>query len=46
ISRNNKRNYIDEHYCLVSVKNAKQFALTFANFTVVFLQDDKAKVLF
>ncbi|CAG8463442.1 3857_t:CDS:2, partial [Scutellospora calospora] len=44
ISRDDMRNYIDEHYCLASVKNAKQFAITFADFTVVLSQDDKVKI--
>ncbi|CAG8469355.1 1754_t:CDS:2, partial [Scutellospora calospora] len=45
ISRDKKKNYVDEYYCLVSVRNAKQCALTFADFAVVLSQDDKAKVL-
>ncbi|CAG8521266.1 22670_t:CDS:2 [Cetraspora pellucida] len=45
ISRDEKKNYVDEHYCLAFVRNSKQFALTFADFAIVLLQDNKAKVL-
>jgi hypothetical protein len=34
----------DSHYCLASVKCAKQFASTFADVSVVISQDDKAKI--
>ncbi|CAG8839514.1 36651_t:CDS:2, partial [Gigaspora margarita] len=36
--------HVDEHYCLVSVKMAKEFAATFANHSLIISQDDKAKV--
>ncbi|CAG8687882.1 9119_t:CDS:2 [Cetraspora pellucida] len=36
--------HIDEHYCLASVKSVRVFASTFANFSIIISQDDKAKV--
>ncbi|CAI2195468.1 11346_t:CDS:1, partial [Funneliformis geosporum] len=38
------REYPDSHYCLASIKYAKQFASTFADVSVVISQDDKAKI--
>ncbi len=37
-------NYPNGHYCLVSVKYAKQFASLFADASVIISQDDKAKI--
>src|SRR6266542_589475 len=44
ISRTEMREHPDSHYCLASVKGAKQFASTFADVSVVISQDDKAKI--
>ncbi|CAG8712440.1 2022_t:CDS:2 [Cetraspora pellucida] len=44
VSRDERSNYVDKHYCLASVKNARQFAAAFEDFSVVLSQDDKAKV--
>ncbi|CAG8577558.1 3987_t:CDS:2 [Cetraspora pellucida] len=34
----------NDHYCLASVKGARQFAQTFAEFSVIISQDDKVKI--
>jgi len=39
-----KKEHIDKHYCLASVKGAKQFAALFSSHSVIVSQDDKAKV--
>ncbi|PKB95066.1 hypothetical protein RhiirA5_386249 [Rhizophagus irregularis] len=44
VSRTEKNEHIDEHYCLASVKGAKQFAALFSTHSVIISQDDKAKV--
>ncbi|CAG8593383.1 23633_t:CDS:2, partial [Gigaspora margarita] len=44
VSRNEKRDHVNEHYCLASVKNARNFASVFADQSVILSQDDKAKV--
>ncbi|RIB02241.1 hypothetical protein C2G38_2228373 [Gigaspora rosea] len=44
VSKDERNDHLDGHYCLASVKNAKQFAGAFADFSVVLSQDDKAKV--
>jgi hypothetical protein len=44
VSRTEMREHPDSHYCLASVKCAKQFASTFADVSVVISQDDKAKI--
>ncbi|CAG8780207.1 34497_t:CDS:2 [Gigaspora margarita] len=44
VSRTETQDHPDGHYCLVSVKCAKQFASLFANVSVIISQDDKAKV--
>ncbi|CAG8846460.1 6398_t:CDS:2, partial [Gigaspora margarita] len=44
VSQNEKRDHIDGYYCLVSVKNARNFASVFADQSVILSQDDKAKV--
>jgi hypothetical protein len=44
VSRNERNEHIDEHYCLASVKGAKQFAALFSTHSVIISQDDKAKV--
>ncbi|CAG8596260.1 7297_t:CDS:2 [Gigaspora margarita] len=44
VSRTETRDHPDGHYCLASVKCAKQFASLFANVSVIISQDDKAKV--
>ncbi|CAG8854986.1 34397_t:CDS:1, partial [Gigaspora margarita] len=38
------REHQDEHYCLASVKGAKQFAKTFASASIIISQDDKSKI--
>ncbi|CAB4475417.1 unnamed protein product [Rhizophagus irregularis] len=43
ISRDEKNEHPDEHYCLASVKGAKQFAALFPTHSVIISQDDKAK---
>ncbi|CAG8832415.1 4115_t:CDS:2, partial [Gigaspora margarita] len=42
--KSEKKEYIDEHYCLASVKGIKQFAAMFLRDSVIISQDDKAKV--
>ncbi|CAG8848720.1 45859_t:CDS:2, partial [Gigaspora margarita] len=44
VSHNETKDYSDRHYCLASVKGARQFARTFPNFSVIISQDDKAKI--
>jgi hypothetical protein len=44
VSRNEKKEHLDEHYCLASVKGAKQFAALFPTQSVIISQDDKAKI--
>ncbi len=44
VSRDEKKEHLDEHYCLASVKEAKQFAALFPTHSVIISQDDKAKV--
>src|SRR6185437_14175739 len=44
VSRSEKKEHIDEHYCLASVKGVRQFATMFSHHSVVISQDDKAKV--
>ncbi|CAB4416409.1 unnamed protein product [Rhizophagus irregularis] len=44
VSRNEKNEHVNEHYCLASVKGAKQFAALFSTHSVIISQDDKAKV--
>jgi len=44
VSCTKTRDHIDSHYCLVSVKCARQFATIFADKSVVISQDDKAKI--
>src|SRR3954447_24700774 len=44
VSRTETRDHPDGHYCLASVKYAKQFATIFAEKSVVISQDDKAKI--
>ncbi|GES92068.1 hypothetical protein GLOIN_2v1783204 [Rhizophagus clarus] len=36
--------YPDSHYCLASIKSARQFATVFADKTVIISQDDKVKI--
>ncbi|CAG8845943.1 7501_t:CDS:2, partial [Gigaspora margarita] len=36
--------HVDEHYCLALVKMTREFAATFANYSLIISQDDKAKV--
>ncbi|CAG8742357.1 22144_t:CDS:2, partial [Gigaspora margarita] len=45
VSRNEIKNHIDEYYCLLLVKYAQQFVTSFASYSVIMSQDDKAKVL-
>src|SRR5437763_9400827 len=44
ISRTETQDHPDGHYCLASVKCAKQFATAFADMSVVISQDDKVKI--
>ncbi|CAG8782214.1 20886_t:CDS:2, partial [Gigaspora margarita] len=44
VSCTNTREHIDGHYCLASVKCAKQFASVFSDMSVVIFQDNKAKI--
>ncbi|CAG8484579.1 17764_t:CDS:2 [Gigaspora margarita] len=44
LSRSEMKPHIDEHYYLASVKLVRVFASTFANFSLIISQDDKAKV--
>ncbi|EXX61846.1 hypothetical protein RirG_167350 [Rhizophagus irregularis DAOM 197198w] len=44
VSHTETRDHSDGHYCLASVKSARQFATVFANNAVIILQDDKAKI--
>jgi len=44
VSRDEKKDHIDGHYCLASVKNARNFVSVFADQSVILSQDDKAKV--
>ncbi|CAB4489746.1 unnamed protein product [Rhizophagus irregularis] len=44
VSRTDTQEHIDGHYCLASVKYAKQFASMFADMSTIISQDDKAKI--
>ncbi|CAG8845228.1 26405_t:CDS:1, partial [Gigaspora margarita] len=44
VSKSEMNSYINKHYCLASVKLVRVFASTFANFSLIISQDDKAKV--
>src|SRR5204863_2818790 len=44
VSRDEKKEHLNEHYCLASVKGAKQFAALFPSHSIIISQDDKAKV--
>ncbi|EXX69139.1 hypothetical protein GLOIN_2v1783204 [Rhizophagus irregularis DAOM 181602=DAOM 197198] len=44
VSRTKTRDHSDGHYCLASVKSARQFATVFANNAVIISQDDKVKI--
>uniref|UniRef100_U9UEM9 C2H2-type domain-containing protein n=1 Tax=Rhizophagus irregularis (strain DAOM 181602 / DAOM 197198 / MUCL 43194) TaxID=747089 RepID=U9UEM9_RHIID len=44
VSRTKIRDHPDGHYCLASVKSARQFATVFADKAVIISQDDKAKI--
>ncbi|CAB4437176.1 unnamed protein product [Rhizophagus irregularis] len=44
VSRTETRDHPDGHYCLASVKSARQFATVFADKAVIISQDDKAKI--
>ncbi|CAG8833645.1 3668_t:CDS:1, partial [Cetraspora pellucida] len=44
VSKNEKADHPDVHYCFASVKAAKQIAVLFPTFLVIVLQDDKAKI--
>ncbi|CAG8744919.1 24556_t:CDS:2 [Gigaspora margarita] len=44
VSYNEPKDHSDGHYCLVSVKGAKQFTQTFADISVIILQDNKSKI--
>ncbi|CAG8503139.1 5823_t:CDS:2 [Cetraspora pellucida] len=45
VSKSEKKEHTDEHYCLASVKGVRQFAAMFLHHSVVISQDDKVKVL-
>ncbi|CAG8602695.1 17481_t:CDS:2 [Gigaspora margarita] len=44
VSRDETKEHPDEHYCLASVKGARQFAQTFSNVSVIVLQNNKSKI--
>ena len=44
VSCTEMREHPNSHYCLASVKGAKQFASTFADVSIVISQDGKAKI--
>ncbi|GET01728.1 hypothetical protein GLOIN_2v1766467 [Rhizophagus clarus] len=44
VSRDEKSEHPDKHYCLASIKGAKQFAALFLTYSVIISQDDKVKV--
>ncbi|GBB92221.1 hypothetical protein RclHR1_19880001 [Rhizophagus clarus] len=44
VSQTERNEHIDEHYCLASMKEAKQFAALFSTHSIIISQDDKAKV--
>ncbi|CAB4441827.1 unnamed protein product [Rhizophagus irregularis] len=44
VSHTDTQEHIDGHYCLASVKYAKQFASMFADMSTIISQDDKAKI--
>ncbi|GES89566.1 hypothetical protein GLOIN_2v1783204 [Rhizophagus clarus] len=44
VLRTKIRDHSDGHYCLTSVKSARQFATIFADKIVIISQDDKAKI--
>ncbi|CAG8812733.1 214_t:CDS:2, partial [Cetraspora pellucida] len=44
ISRNEMKEHPNGHYCLASIKAARQFAALFPIFSVIVFQDDKAKI--
>ncbi|CAG8833248.1 15225_t:CDS:1, partial [Cetraspora pellucida] len=44
ISRNKMKEHPDGHYCLASVKAARQLAALFPIFSVIVSQDNKAKI--
>ncbi|CAB4419366.1 unnamed protein product [Rhizophagus irregularis] len=44
VSFTDTQKHPDGHYCLVSVKCARQFASLFADMSVIISQDDKAKI--
>ena len=44
VSRNEMSSHEDGHYCLASVKGARQFAEAFPENSIIISQDDKAKV--
>ncbi|CAG8798949.1 16770_t:CDS:2, partial [Gigaspora margarita] len=45
VLRTDTQKHPDGHYCLVSVKYARQFASMFADMSVIIFQNDKAKDL-
>ena len=44
VARTDMKQYVNEHYCLASVKVTQAFAGFFASDSIVISQDDKAKV--
>ncbi|CAG8672730.1 6442_t:CDS:2 [Gigaspora margarita] len=43
VSRDEKSDHPDSHYCLTSVKSAQMFAATFHDYSIIISQDDKSK---
>src|SRR6266498_3071178 len=44
VSRTDTKEHLDGHYCLASVKYAKQFASMFTDMSIIISQDNKAKI--
>ncbi|CAG8780837.1 45584_t:CDS:2 [Gigaspora margarita] len=44
VLRDETKEHPNEHYCLVSVKGARQFAQTFSDISIIISQDDKSKI--
>jgi hypothetical protein len=44
VSHTKIQDHPDGHYCLASVKSARQFATVFADKAIIISQDDKAKI--
>ncbi|CAG8805692.1 146_t:CDS:2, partial [Gigaspora margarita] len=44
VSHDETKDYLDEHYCLASVKGTRQFAQAFLDSSIIISQDNKAKI--